>query len=171
MTTAYAPGTWETFAAANAGAAAALAGLVFVGVSINVAEIVASKRLVGRGLEAFSLLTMVLLVSVLLLVPDISTTGLGIGLLVIGVLVEFTVVRQAARTVPWLCGEADPNTPPGSDFIRVLLGQAAALPVLIAGVTLIAESGGGIYWLVGALIFAYVAALLNAWVLLVEIRR
>jgi len=171
VTTAYAPEAWETFAAANAGAAAALAGLVFVGVSINVAQIVQSKRLVGRGLEAFTLLTMVLLVSVLILVPDISTTGLGIGLLVVGLVVELVVCRQASQTVPWLGGEADPRTPPGSDFIRVLLGQAAALPVLIAGVTLLAESGGGLYWLVGALIFAYVAALVNAWVLLVEILR
>jgi modulator of FtsH protease len=171
MTTAYLPDAWETFAAANAGAAAALAGLVFGGVSINVAQIVQSKRLVARGLEAFILLTMVLLVSVLILVPDISTTGLGIGLLVVGLVVELVVCRQISRTLPRFSGESSAPVPRGSDLIRITLGQAATLPVLVAGATLIAENGGGLYWLVGALAFAYVAALVNAWVLLIEILR
>jgi hypothetical protein len=169
--TAYAPGAWETFAAANAGAAAALAGLLFVGVTINVEVIVASRRLTGRALEAFVLLTSVLVVSVLLLVPEISATGLGIALLVAGVAFWAVVSALHARSLPAFGGETDVHAPPGSSAMRIIAGQAATVPTIVAGVTLLTESGGGLYWIVGGVLFAYLAALTNAWVLLIEIRR
>jgi hypothetical protein len=48
---------------------------------------------------------------------------------------------------------------------------SAMVPLLIAGVSLIAESGGGLYWLVAGISFAIAGAIANAWVLLVEILR
>jgi hypothetical protein len=169
--TGYAPGAWETFAAANAGAAAALAGLLFVGVTINVETIVASRRLTGRALEAFVLLTSVLIVSVLVLIPKISATGLGIALAIAGVSIWAIVTRLHVRALPRFGGETDTYAPPGSSLARIAAGQAATVPTIVAAVTLLAESGGGLYWLVGAVVFAYTAALANAWVLLIEIRR
>jgi modulator of FtsH protease len=68
-------------------------------------------------------------------------------------------------------GEVDAAAPPGSAAMRIAAGQAATVPTIVAGVTLLTESGGGLYWLVGGVLFAYVAALTNAWVLLIEIRR
>jgi hypothetical protein len=41
----------------------------------------------------------------------------------------------------------------------------------LTGITLIAESGGGLYWLVPAVLAAIVFGLINAWVLLIEILR
>jgi modulator of FtsH protease len=169
--TAYSPGEWETFAAANAGAAAALAGLLFVGVTINVETIVASRRLTDRALEAFMLLTSVLVVSVVLLTPEISTTGLGIALLVIGVLFWLLVSSRHLRTMPRFGGEIDHQAPRGSNAVRIAAGQLATIPTFVAGVSLLAETGGGLYWLVAGILFAYFAALANAWVLLIEIRR
>jgi hypothetical protein len=171
VVTGYQPDAWNSFFLANAGAAAALAGLVFVGVSINVATIVKSQRLTGRALEAFTLLASTLIVSVLVLVPRITTTGLGIALAVVGLVVWLTVSAQHARTLPTFGGEPDDAAPRGSTTARILLGQMATLPVLVAAGSLMAESGGGIYWLVGAIVIAYTAALINAWVLLIEILR
>jgi hypothetical protein len=51
------------------------------------------------------------------------------------------------------------------------LAVLATLPILIAGVSLIAESGGGLYWLLAGIIGAIVGSGANAWVLLVEILR
>jgi hypothetical protein len=169
--TAYSPGAWDSFFVANAGAAAALAGLLFVGVSINVAYIVKSRRLSGRALEAFTLLTSLLVINALGLVPAISTTGLGIALLVVGGVEYAVITNQHVRSLPRFGGETDFEAPPGSSSVRIAMGQVATLPVLVAGATLIAESGGGLYWLVPAIVMAYVAALTNAWVLLIEIRR
>jgi modulator of FtsH protease len=169
--TGYSPGAWETFAAANAGAAAALAGLLFVGVTINVETIVASRRLTGRALEAFVLLTSVLIVSVLMLVPEITETGLGIALVLVGVGFWLGVSVLHLRSLPRFGGEADLGAPPGSNAGRIVAGQAATLPTIVAGATLLAGCGGGLYWLVGGVVFSYLAALANAWVLLIEIRR
>jgi len=171
MVTAYSPHAWETFALGNLGAAAALAGLVFVGVSINVETIVASRRLTGRALEAFALLGSVLIVSALVLVPEITASGLGIGLAVVGLVTWGLITSLHARSFPSLGGESDVNTPRGSSLARITFGQAATLPVVVAAATLLADGGGGLYWLVPAVLFSYVAALTNAWVLVIEIRR
>ncbi len=55
--------------------------------------------------------------------------------------------------------------------IRVILGQTATLPLVIAGIAMLVAGGAGLYWLVPAVIFAFLVAFLDAWVLLVEINR
>jgi len=169
--TAYSPEAWETFAAANAGAAAALAGLLFVGVSINVNVIVESTRSTGRALEAFMLLMSALVISVLVLVPGIPTDALGVALVVVGVGVWLVVTRGAVRALPRFGGVDEGTAPRGSAEARIVLLQLAVVPIAIAGATLLAGSGGGLYWLAPAVILAYVSALANAWVLLIEILR
>jgi hypothetical protein len=41
----------------------------------------------------------------------------------------------------------------------------------VAGVSLLAERGGGLYWLAAAFILSLAAGIGNAWVLLVEVVR
>ncbi len=171
MTTAYDPGVWNDFFVANAGAAAALAGLVFVGVSINADEIIASKRLIGRALEAFAMLTSVLIISAIGLTPDVGSTGYGIALVVVGLVLELVCGYHQLRSLPRFGGEVDPRTPKGSNLARITISQIAILSFLVGGVTLVAEGGGGLYWLVPMVVLGYTAALTNAWVLLIEIRR
>jgi modulator of FtsH protease len=43
--------------------------------------------------------------------------------------------------------------------------------MVIAGVTLMAGGGGGLYWLLPEVLLALLGAVTNAWVLLVEIHR
>ncbi len=43
--------------------------------------------------------------------------------------------------------------------------------LLIAGATLAAQAGGGLYWLVTSVLSAIIFGLSNVWVLLVEIQR
>ena len=47
----------------------------------------------------------------------------------------------------------------------------AAVPCTIAGISLAAERGGGLYWLAPTALLGIVGAVYNAWVLLVEIVR
>ena len=60
---------WESFFVAQVGASAAVAGLVFVGVSINLDKILKYAGLPGRAQEALIVLMLVLVVSSLMLVP------------------------------------------------------------------------------------------------------
>ena len=43
--------------------------------------------------------------------------------------------------------------------------------VVAAGLSLLADGGGGLYWLVPAVLLATISGLVNAWVLLIEILR
>jgi hypothetical protein len=59
----------------------------------------------------------------------------------------------------------------GAFVLRVALGQVATLPLVIAGVAVLAGGPGGLYWLVPGTVFPILVALFAAWVLLVEINR
>jgi hypothetical protein len=167
--TAYSPEAWESFLVASAGASAALAGLLFVGISISIATIAASGRLVRRSLEAFVLLLEVLLVSVLTLVPGIGLTALGLGTLVVAVTCWGIVASGHLQMLRRRAENAD--APPYSVALQIAFGQAATVPFVVAAVTVLAEAGGGLYWLAPGVLFAFTAALVDAWVLLVEIKR
>jgi hypothetical protein len=41
----------------------------------------------------------------------------------------------------------------------------------MAGLSLVGQAGGGLYWLVPAVLLAFIAALADAWVLLIQIVR
>ena len=60
---------WDNFFIAEAGAAASLTGLIFVGVSINLSGILATSYLPYRALQSLILLLNILVVASLLLVP------------------------------------------------------------------------------------------------------
>ena len=73
---------WHDFYLAAAGASAALLGLLFVGVSINLAAIAAKERpdLRARAGLAFSNLIYVLIVSLVLLTADPEPQGIALSL-------------------------------------------------------------------------------------------
>ena len=169
--TAYTPDAWESFLVAQAGAAAALAGLLFVGVSINVHTVVASRRLVRRALEAFALLVEVLLVAAVALVPDASRAAIGSSLLVIALGSWAIVTRGHLQVVAEARGPNPSRSPRGSVPAQVVLGQAATISFIVGAVSLVAERGGGLYWLAPGVVVAVLSAMLNAWVLLIEIQR
>ncbi len=163
--TAYDPSEWSDLFVATAGASAALAGLVFDAVSINIERILKFKGLPERALETVLLLLGVLLVSVVGLIPGQSETALGIELLALSLVLGTVIARlptsySASGEEPraWLWG-------------RWSVRAAGTLPFLIGGISVLAGSGGGLYWIVAGIVFAIAGAVVNAWVLLVEILR
>lgn len=68
------------------------------------------------------------------------------------------------------------SLPPGAEprlwfFSRMLMRGSGTVPFVIGAISLIAETGGGLYWIVAGIVFAIAGAVANAWVLLVEILR
>jgi hypothetical protein len=53
----------------------------------------------------------------------------------------------------------------------VAAGQLVSLPTIVAGASLLAGSGGGLYWLAVGTFFALVSGVSDTWVLLIEIQR
>jgi hypothetical protein len=162
---------WHDFFLAQAGAAGVLTGLVFVGVSINLQKIVSDPRsgLAGRAAEALILLVAVLLASVLVLVPAQGAPVLGAEVLVVGLAAWVWIVAiQLPRLREWGTMRADLRV---SFVLRVVLGQVGTLAMVIAGGAVLWVGPGGLYWLVAGTLFSIIAALADAWVLLVEINR
>ena len=157
---------WSDLFVAAAGAGAALAGLVFVAVSINIDRILAYPGLPDRALETVLTLLVVVLISIVGLIPGQSTTALGLELFGIALVFSSVISRLLANQ----------KLPPGAERRRWILSHMfvraiAAVPLLIGALSVLAETGGGLYWIVGGLIGAIAGAVSNAWVLLVEILR
>src|SRR5260370_29611069 len=81
---------WANFLIAEVGASAALLGLIFVGVSINLTRIISLPGLPNRAFLALIILLTILVMSSLLLVPGQSMMLVGIELLVVGLIVWVT---------------------------------------------------------------------------------
>ena len=157
---------WDNFFLAETGAAAALTGLLFVAVSINITEILRFAWLPGRAGETLTLLVGALIAASLVLLPEQSTTALGIEVVVIGLAVwtMVTIIEVRARRYPEYREH-------GAYYPRVALLQVATLPAVVAGIILLTGSLDGLYVLAAGIMISFVVAVLNAWILLVEIRR
>jgi hypothetical protein len=162
---------WHDFFLATAGAAAVLAGLVFVGVSINLDMIVANPNygLTGRALEALVLLVALLIVTTLLLVPAQGTMVAGVEILAVGIADWAAIVAiQMLQLRNWHSLEANLRR---HFVIRVLLGQVATLPLVAAGIAVLSWGMSGLYLLVAGVILSFLVAVADAWILLVEVHR
>jgi hypothetical protein len=139
---------------------------VFVAVSINIDRILKLEGVPERALGTVLLLLSVVLVSIIGLLPGQDTTALGAELLVLGVTLGAVIAALVTRSM------AGVSPRPRAWYVtRLLLPAAGILPVVVGGASLLAESGGGLYWIAVAMVFAIGGAVANAWVLLVEILR
>jgi hypothetical protein len=157
-------GDWEAFYAAQLGAAAALGGLVFVGLSLNLKKILSYAWLPGRALLALMVLMAILVISSFMLMPGQSLTALGLEIAAVGVLLLFVgsgMEIYALRKV---------NLQNRRPFIgNLVLLEIGILP--FGGVLLLFGIESGFYWIAAGVIVSFIKAVIDAWVLLVEINR
>lgn len=160
-------GEWTNFFVAQVGAAAALTGLLLVAISINLARILEHPYLPSRAAESFTVLTAALMAASLTLIPagqPLWLLGGELAAVALAALVLPFVQRRAARRQAG--GAPEPRL-----GVRLVLTIGPAAPLLIGGLLLTAGGPGGLYWLAAGVLLAFLAALLNTWVLLVEILR
>jgi modulator of FtsH protease len=122
---------WTDFLVAGAGAAGALAGLVFVALSINLKSILALPGVAGRAGETILILGSSLLGSLMVLVPDLRPSHLGSAFLLLwlptwgipsAIQIHGFRLRQYHRF--------------SLALYRFILHQLATTPLLLAGLSL-----------------------------------
>jgi hypothetical protein len=167
----YEPAHWSDFALAQIGASATLLGLVFVGFSINLRAIVGSRLLVNRAGEAVVVLGGVLVSASAVLIPAQDRGSLSAELLVVAIVTVAVVglLQRGAHAVG--PGDDQPGAPRASVAVRRFLGLGAQVLLAVTAITLAVKGGGGLYWWPAAVVIAYMSALTDAWVLLIEILR
>lgn len=160
------PETWESFFLGEVGAAAALGGLLFVSLSINIDRIIKSGGLPERGLEALVLLMAIVIIGSLMLMPHQNMTQQGWEILGCGAL------AWIIGTYVCLIGMKVTSKDFRREFRQNLITyEIASLPYFIAGGLVLAGRESGFYWLGATMLLGFAKAVMEAWVLLVEIHR
>jgi hypothetical protein len=157
---------WNDFWMAIASSAATLTGLIFVGVSISLKEVLSNPQLPSRALQSILLLMTVLVVSALNLIPKQPSILIGLEVLITGLIVCGITLRSDLKVLPKI--EAKNRR-----YIRqnIILTQFAVVPYIVSGIIILCEGSIGIYLLIPGILFCFIKAVLDAWVLLVEIYR
>jgi modulator of FtsH protease len=157
---------WANFLAASAGAAAALVGLIFVALSINLTRILELPGVAGRAAQAILLLASALIAALVLLIPGQTSTQSGVLLILVFLpawgLPTVSQIQALRKRQYYRRYQA---------VIRLVMHQAATVPLLVAGLSLLGYARGGLKWFAVTLLLSVVVALFDAWVLLVEILR
>lgn len=154
------------FFVATAGAAAALAGLIIVALSVSVDAIIRLPGMTSRAATAIALLVVATLISLAGLIPGQSEAAFGAEALVLGLAALGFSVQSAVQMTrsrgPYSVASAlirgGLGIVPAALFtvgaVLVLTGSTAALPVLGLG-----------------MLSAVAVSVVTAWVVMIEIRR
>jgi modulator of FtsH protease len=156
---------WHDYFVAGAGAAAALTGLLFVAISINLQRIIEFPSLPRRALCTLSMLVALLVAALFGLAPGQSSVVLGIELLVVGVAIATQTIVLAQRS------PRSADEPRYAHPIQIAVLLLPGLALAVGGLSMATEIGGGLYWILAAFVLGFVGATANAWVFLVEIQR
>ena len=159
-------GDWRDFCVAQAGASADLTGLLFVAISISLEQIMKFPHLLFRGAVALGLLGSVLVVSTLLVAPQTSVRGTVLE--IIGFSSVAWILLSAASFSGW---RQSPQA--FRQYAAISMGsvQIAMIPFLIAGFAVVFSGVDGLFWLIPAFVCCFIVAVVDAWILLVEIHR
>ena len=156
---------WSELFVATAGAAAALAGLIIVAMSVNIETIVAEPSLPSRAGATIASLVLVVVVAIAGLIPEIGGTAMGWATLAFSLVALGFAIDSAVRLARLTDQPELALLIKGAVSIIPLIGFVIGAAILIAGID------AGMYFVAAGILLVFVSSVLNAWVLLVEVRR
>jgi hypothetical protein len=160
---------WHDFYLMIGAAAATLVGLLFVSLSLNVDAITHPENDDLRMLAAQTFVSFICVVafSVLFLIPDVGSNGLGLPLLGIGAYGLYRTASQFSQTRrkrPHAWGR-------GGIARRFVIPIVCFVTLVVIALSVLLRRTDGLYWLVPVMILLIVSASSNAWELLMRLGK
>ena len=163
---AYNPAGWHDFYVMTGGAAAALAGLLFVAMSLHAREIMANRFFSNRAVGTVMSLASQLLISGAVLIP-------GQPLVLLGVEVEAAALFFLGFIILQILTRGSEAPAVASTWTHQLMEMVGGtLWILLfnaAGVSLLFRVGGGLYLLAVVMFFMFAWNIYLAWILITEV--
>lgn len=155
---------WSEFNVAVAGAAAALAGLLIVALSVNVAMIAKTPSLSSRASSAIGLLVLAVVATLVGLMPaqPLWAVGIEIG---VGTIVAWVMQVHSMRVI------ARESNPVGRRITKTIPGIVPLVAFTVGCAMLLLAQPGGFYGIAAGAILAIINAVVFSWVALVEVLR
>lgn len=161
------PEGWTDFGVAAAGATAALAGLLIVAMSVNVAQILASKAIIQGARSMIASLVLAIAVSLLMLPSEQTLLAFGVETLLLTAIAA--AVQLGSILSQWR--SQDEGITSGVRAFIALLAFAQYAPFLVGSVLLIVGISSGLWGVIAGVVVVVIASMINGWVLLIEVRR
>src|SRR5215218_5814270 len=158
----YEPAGWYDLFRFAGGLAGGLLGLVFVGLSRHLAEIVRRPEWRGPAVGGVGAMASVIFITLIILIPQqtrwllsLEIASLGGVLLIVALRYIWRVVRQVRLA-------------PADALIRVEVTGAYGL-ILLGGISVALGRFGGLYWVAAGVLVLFLYAFSVAWKLLMTV--
>jgi len=157
------PAQWDDFFVMVGGGAAALAGLIFVAMSINPKIIIDNKTHKNRAINMLSGFTAIFMASGLALIGNQYPGALGYEWLVLWLIATTIFIRGYVVAIRSGMSSIGLNAP------RLAGGTICYVAEVIAGIFLILGYGPGLYIAAVAIVVLFAFLISGAWLLMVGI--
>jgi hypothetical protein len=157
---------WSDFFVATAGAAAALAGLIIVAMTVNIKTILDIPSMTSRAAATIASLILIVVSASAALIPGQSPSILGVEILLFALGSMALVIDSAIKMLRAAARQYRALT-----VIKIVVAVLQVLPFGIGAALLLTGADQGIYWVAAGMIMVFMGSVANAWVLLVEILR
>jgi hypothetical protein len=156
---------WNEFNVAMMGATAALAGLLIVAASVNIAQIIKAPWIASRLAAGLAGLVLAIVASAVGLIPDIPHVAYGVSVAVLAVVTGVFAFRASRHIYQ--------NHHPANraKLVKSAMGFVTPIAYLVGGMLALAGSPVGVVWGAVGAMASIVAGILIAWIALVEILR
>ena len=154
---------WRDFAVTTGSLAGALTGLLFVAVSLHSGALAKSISLSSRAAQTLVLFITPAISSVVLTAPQ-PAAALG---------AELLATAAVSGTALYILDRRAGHDLTGGVVVRYIEraspNRITAMLVLIAGLSFLAKWGGGLYWMIPAVLAGLVGGVVNAWLFLLKV--